>query len=85
MISNVLAFLVTNRIGRFFGASGLLVMIAGIILWQTFQAGKKSRDLQNTIDQLESLRSKVTKDAEIRSLPRDERRRRLERWVRDDA
>lgn len=79
---SVAAVLVTTRTGRII--IGAVAVIAGvlIVLARVFAAGRAKELAKQKEQSLKNLRDRAKTDDEIRSLPMDERKRRLQEWSR---
>lgn len=64
-------------------AAALLIGLA-ILLLRVFHAGRAAEREKAMRQSLDNLRARAAKDDEVRSLPADRKRGRLDRWVRDD-
>lgn len=78
----VAATLITTKLGRTILAA--LAIIAGvlIVLSRVFLAGAAQEAAKQKEQSLKNLRERAKTDDEIRSLPADERKRRLQQWSR---
>lgn len=81
----VLPFLLGTPLGRKL-AIGLLVLVGLLlVVWRIYGAGRAAEKARQAEATLRNLKTRMEVDNEIASLSRDQRRARLNRWVRDDA
>lgn len=81
---SILAWLIGSKVGRgviYFAIGSALV---GYFILRVYSAGKNAEIAAAIARSLEYLRLRVKTDDEIRNLPPDKRRERLERWLRYD-
>jgi hypothetical protein len=76
-------WLVTSRAGRAVAAGCAIALAIGLALLKAFSAGKQVERAKQDRASLENMRKRQETDEEVRSLPADERRRRLSDWVSD--
>lgn len=74
--------LITTKAGRTVLIVLLVIAAVLIILAKVFAAGRAKEIARQKEQSLENLRSRVKTDDEIRGLPADERKRRLQQWSR---
>jgi hypothetical protein len=83
MLLSIGAWLLGSKVGRWLLSGLLLTAFVLIVLARVYSAGGARERLKQKEATMRNLQDRVKKDAEISSLPRSERARRLERWVRD--
>lgn len=79
---SIAAALITTKAGRI--VLGVLAAIAAVlvILARVFAAGAAKEAAKQKEQSLQNLRDRVKTDDAVRSLPTDERKRRLQEWSR---
>lgn len=78
----VAASLITTKAGRAILLALLIVVGVLFVLMRVFAAGRAKEIAKQKEQSLENLRNRVKIDDEVRSLPADERKRRLREWSR---
>ena len=84
-VPGVMVFLLGSKLGRlilFVGGITIFVLIALAIV---FARGKAAERLVQLQRRQQAVRERIKTDVEIRDLSADDRRKRLDKWVRDDA
>jgi type VI protein secretion system component VasK len=78
----VAATLITSKAGRAVLLALLIIVGVLFVLMRVFAAGRAKEIARQKEQAFENLRDRVKTDDEVRSLPVDERKRRLEQWSR---
>lgn len=78
---SIIAWLIGSRLGRYLALGLLIASMIGIALLRARRSGIEAERLKQLQRSLENLRTRIKVDDEIASLPRDQRRVRLNRWV----
>lgn len=79
----LLSWMLGSKLGRYVLIGGLAAAGVGILLLRVYSAGRQREKARQAEASLLALRERVKVNDEIAKLPADERRRRIERWVRD--
>jgi hypothetical protein len=78
----VLSWLVGNSIGRVVAIAGISISLLFVVIRLSRQDGIKAAQAEVTRMNLEALRERIAVDEEVRSMPAEQRREELRKWVR---
>lgn len=84
-IVTVLSALVASKVGRIVGVLGLTVIVALIALSRARQSGVDAEKSKQVAATLDALKKRIAVDDTVARMPRADRRRELERWMRDGS
>ncbi len=79
----LLAWLTGSKLGRYAAVALTAVAAISLALLKAFLAGRAKEKAKQTQASLENLRSRMKTDDEIRTMPRADRAKQLDRWMRD--
>ena len=74
----------TTKIGRWFAATGAILLAISFALLKAFSAGKASEKAKEDRESLQNLRNRAKTDEEVSKLPDADVDRDLGKWVRPD-
>lgn len=80
----VVGTLLASKTGRIILAIGFAIVFVGFALLVAFAKGRAREAARQKLASLRNIQIRVQNDTHLRSLPADERRRRLDRWVTDE-
>lgn len=78
----ILTWLVGNPVGRVVAIVGISIALIFVVIRLSRQSGVKAAQAEVARMNLEALRERISVDEKVRSMPADQRREELARWVR---
>lgn len=79
----IIAWMTGSAIGRYLAIALLSTGLIGILVWRIYSSGANREKARQAEANIKVTLERVAKDKEITKLPTSERRKRMERWVRD--
>jgi len=80
---SILAWLIGNPLGRMIAGGGLTMLIIGILLLSAFRKGVNKERAKQIAATARAIKDRIKIDEDVRKMPASDRRRELDRWVRE--
>ena len=80
---SILAWLIGSQLGRMVAMGGLAALAIGIVLLSAFNKGVSRERARAAAKRLRNIKTRIKTDEKVRKMPVADRRRELNRWVRE--